>query len=254
MPNTPEYLLNVFYCNIFSYIKFTEEIAFNKADAHGGGLYFGDPGSFTFHCNYRASTSTSDEGYQVEVRATGQDVENFLTWDNGISINFYSTSDFTTKMNPQSLIVGERFNFELDWEETFTTEMPVRFYPEKCTVTDENTNSFDIIKNGCISNLILMERHKPFPFWDYSHRYAIDILQFSYKSFSFIANQGTFNLKLTCDIKFCLESELGLAADGTGGTCGIPETCPSEYSHGIPSNLNINLNTNNGTQSASLNM
>ena len=87
------------------------------------------------------TTTTAEDTYEIVVRATGVELSNFITWNNGIGLNFYSNNTFTTKMNPSSLTVGSFFHFELDWLDTFTSNMPVKFYASKCTVAAKDDSN-----------------------------------------------------------------------------------------------------------------
>lgn len=196
------------------YIKFVEELEFVAAT---GVVFFGEVGKFKYTCNYKATSSTNSMQYEVINRRIGNEAEQFVTWDNGMNINFYTDNTFTTKMSPHSLIVGNRFNFEVDWLETFTSSMPVVFYATDCTVTNAaGDTTFDIIKSGCKSDLVQATRH--------AGPYVSDKLQTSYKSFAFLKSAGSFELKLSCNVAFCL------SADQTAGTCGFDATsCPTTY-------------------------
>ena len=71
-----------------------------------GAVFFGFIGEYTYRCNYKAVTSTSDEIYEVTVRETecssdqdyGPDsgscteAEAFVTWDGGMHLNFFEDS------------------------------------------------------------------------------------------------------------------------------------------------------------------
>lgn len=213
---------------MFRYIKFTEKLVFEPA---AGAVVFGNIGEFTFACNYKTESSTNEMLYEVVVRKFGNLAENYLTWDNGMNINFYDDTTFTNTMNPQSLIVGSMFNFEIDWAETFSTEFPVIFYATDCTVVNaDDTKTYAIIKDACISDLVQAKR---FPSPTTMHTpYNSDKLQFSYKSFAFDQTAGSFNLKMSCKVNFCLTSTLPSSVNGVGGTCGVL-TCPADYSKGI---------------------
>ena len=185
---------------------------------------------FTFKCNYKTETSTNGKTYEVLVRTIGNEVEHFLSWDNAMSLNIYSDETFSTRLSPHSLIVGSRFHIEIKWNEQFTEAMPVRFYIDECTVSSvDGLKSFNVIQEGCTSDLVQVERHLNLPA-DYHSLFAVDNLRFSYKSFSFVRTTGTFKLELTCNLRFCLKAELA-DTNGVGGTCGFDDkNCPSGYS------------------------
>ena len=147
-----------------------------------------------------------------------------------MNLNIFSDETYTTQLSPHSLIVGNRFHIEIEWMEQFTAAMPVRFYIDECTVSSvDGATSFDVMKDGCKSDLVQMERHHDLPA-NYHSLYAVDHLRFSYKSFSFVRTTGTSKLVLTCNLRFCLQSELA-NTDGVGGTCGFDDkNCPSGYS------------------------
>ena len=96
--------------------------------------------------------------------------------------------------------------------------MPVQFYATECTVSDINTPTlqFAVIENGCLSQVVVTER--------LSEIYAGDLLKFSFKSFTFTRGEGSFNLRLSCTIRFCLKDDI------TTGECGYdPTGCTAGY-------------------------
>lgn len=182
-------------------------------------VFFGSIGPYTFKCNYKATTSTEDKEYDVEVRAVGDEVEKFVAWDNAMSINFFSDATFTTEMTPNSLIVGDRFFYQVQWEETFTADMPVVFYAIDCTVNEKSnpSTSYKIIDDGCRSDLTQVTLKS-------TSAYAQNKLQYSYKSFAFSNTVAAVNLQLSCNIGFCLKTDV------TAGSCGFDNICPTYYS------------------------
>ena len=176
-------------------------------------------GKYGFTCNYKATASTEDKEYDVEVRAVGKEVEKFVAWDGGMNINFYSDARYVTKMTPNSLVVGERFFYEVQWAETFTADMPVVFYAIDCTVNEKASPSknYKIIDDGCYSDLTQVNLES-------ASKYVTKNLHHSYKSFSFDNTVGTVNLQLSCNMGFCLKTQV------TAGTCGPDNTCPTGYS------------------------
>ena len=198
------------------YIRFSQELTFAEPSMD---VFFGTTGVFTYKCNYKATTSTDEEEYGVEVRAVGKEVEKFVAWDNGMNINFFSDDTFNTAMTPNSLIVGERFFYEVEWSETFTEDMPVVFYAMDCTVNDKTTpaTNYKIIDDGCMSDLTQVTLES-------SSSYVAKKLHHSYKSFSFSNTAGSVDLQLSCNIGFCLKNDV------TEGSCGFDTTCPTGYS------------------------
>lgn len=150
-----------------------------------------------------------------------------------MKINMYSDETFKAKLSPQSLVVGNRFNVDIEWVEQFSAAMPVRFYIDVCTVSSsDGLKSFDILLDGCISDLVQTKRHLSVPA-NYHSLYAVDHLRFSYKSFSFVRTTGSYNMQLSCNVGFCLKSDLP-NVNGIGGTCGVDTSnCPSDYSRGL---------------------
>ena len=144
--------------------------------------------------------------------------EQFVNWDGGIDLKFYSDEKFDEKISPHSLVVGSTFYYAIEWAHVFTAAMPVQFYATECTVSDPNTPSltFAVIQNGCLSEVVVTDR--------ISGVYAQDILKFSYKSFTFTHGLGSFNLLLSCNIGFCLKDDI------TKGDCGYdPTACKAGY-------------------------
>ena len=121
-------------------------------------------------------------------------------------------------MSPLSLTFGDQFNFEISWLEGFHASFPVVFYIERCTVANvAQSDTFDIVKDGCNSDLVETIRH--------TESYSIDNIQLSFKSFSFISTQGQFDLTLSCSVGFCL------TIDRDSNLCGIDtNSCPTNYS------------------------
>ena len=205
---------------LFSYIQFCQELTFDDPSTL---VFFELIRTYTFKCNYKSTTSTDIKKFGEEVaeetERNRREVEKFVAWDNGMKINFYSDATFTEAITPNSLIVGERFFFEVEWEETLTDDMPVVFYAMDCTVCDRATSStvYKIIDDGCRSDLteVTLESASP---------YVTKKLHHSYKSFSFSNTVGAVDLKLSCNIRFCLKTDV------TSGACGLDNHCPTGYS------------------------
>lgn len=216
---------------IFSYIKFTEELTFSKNKINDD-LFFGSD-IYRFSCNYATKTTTNKEHYKVEVRLRelevegkwedvgralgGKEVEEFVTWDNTMTLSFFDNDQFANKINPESMLVGDMVNLKINWIENFVPQFPVVFYASVCTVeTLDGSKSYDLVNNGCMSNLVSMTQH--------SEKFSSQTLKFSYQSFSFTRTRGAFDLSLFCTLDFCLK-------DGESQECGgAPTACKSGYS------------------------
>ena len=184
--------------------------------------FFGLIGKFEFSCNYKAVSSTNAVTQSVKNRRKGTEIEQYVSWDNTFLVNFYTNEQFTTRMSPLSLIVGKRFYLEVEWTEQFISSFPVDFHLTQCTVVgDDTTMRFDIVKQGCVSDLVQVTGHKG--------PYSLDNIRLSYKSFSFGRRViGAFYMSLTCEIGLCLKT------DKDAKTCGIDaDNCPSGYSQGF---------------------
>ena len=82
----------------------------------------------------------------------------------------------------------------------------------------DETNQFEIIKNGCLSDLVSMRR--------FSEKYSKNSSKLSYNSFSFSPDGSSFDLSLFCEIDFCLlENNEKICAEE------IDENCPDTYSY-----------------------
>ena len=82
-----------------------------------------------------------------------------------MKLNFFTSENFETEINPQTMLIGQPVHFTIDWVESFTPKFPVVFYVSSCIVQQPEggppfyRKSYDIIKNSCNSNLIGMKRH-----------------------------------------------------------------------------------------------
>lgn len=111
-------------------MKFTEAIIFDQNVAETG-LIFGNVETYRFHCNYRAVSSTDSLKYEVTIDGPTHDAEEFVNWDDGMELNFFTDDSFSVPMSPRSLKVGNRFYFSIDWREEFSDEMPVVYHANK---------------------------------------------------------------------------------------------------------------------------
>ena len=144
--------------NSVEYIYFEEVVLFVPLDH--AVVFFGDIGTFTFGCNYEMAASTDERVYEVVNRRVGTTVEQFQKWDNGIGMQFFTGDDFLTTMPYNSLIVGKRFYFQVEWLESFSTEMPVIFYVSECTLDGATAaETFKLITGGCTSDITQTKRH-----------------------------------------------------------------------------------------------
>jgi len=61
-------------------------------------FWFGEIGKFTYMCNYKASSSTSEISYQVAVQSNdATEMEHFRTWDNTINLKFFTDDSQSLK-------------------------------------------------------------------------------------------------------------------------------------------------------------
>jgi len=109
--------------------------------------------------------------------------------------------------------------FKVVWHKSNSTNFDLDFYLTKCRLADDENEAhyYDIIKGGCASDLVLMQRHSD------SYLNGREV-RYSYKSFSFNPEITTYNVQMFCEMNFCLREEV------ENGTCGKVDSCPNGYS------------------------
>ena len=146
-----------------------------------------------------------------------REVEEFVHWDNTMALTFFKTDDYIHQISPSSMLIGETVNFQVSWIENFIPKFPVVFFASTCTVESmDGAKSFDIVKNGCLSNLVTTSF--------VSDKFTSQELQISYQSFAFTQVPGSYDVSLFCTLEFCLKNE------NNENICdGEPEVCPVGY-------------------------
>lgn len=183
---------------------------------NGDGIYFEDQPAveLKYGCYFRDMAKTTTP-FEVEMKGntfrSGTTTETFVEWDSDISLSFFNTSSFTHPIDPVGLTMGTSIYFQLTWADR-TSDFPVRFYADKCTVTDVmHGKSFDIIQNGCGTTLTKTKLVS-------NSYYQPMVLRFSYQSFAFETEPATYQMKISCSLKFCLSKDIEAA------TCGFDQT------------------------------
>ena len=87
--------------------------------------------TFRFYCNYRASSTTDTQNYEVVLDGPHHDAEQFVNWDGGMELDFFTDQSFSESTSPTSMTIGQRIYFSINWKENFSDEMPVVFYASK---------------------------------------------------------------------------------------------------------------------------
>jgi len=200
-----------------SYIKFSQAFGFAKPPENDFRIFFENyfTSRFGFHCYYRASTSTKDSTYSVSTRIYNADIEKFVNWDSTFDLTFYDNS-YKEIFNPASLIIGDVLYVRATWRQDFSQSFPVEFYINSCTISSGEA-SFRVIDSGCVSQLVHGKILS-------NSVYQTKSIDFRYVSFSFVQHQSRYDMRLQCNIKFCLNF------DRSYGNCGMPKTCPTGYS------------------------
>ena len=57
--------------------------------------------------------------------------------------------------------IGSRIAVEVFLDQAFETSFPAQYYVKTCTVYDEAGSEFDVVQNGCSSDLTQTIRHTP---------------------------------------------------------------------------------------------
>ena len=215
---------------VFRYIKFTQSINFGEQNKNFGGInfFFGKYGAYEFNCNYKQSLRTEAVSFQplVEERPINERrLEQFLTWDTTLEIEFFDSS-FENKMDPSTLYLGSIMHFQAIWTTKFTDKFPVEFHLNSCSIRDKTSKlSFDMIKDGCAADIIWTSLLS-------MQAYQRERVSWSYRSFQFDKDEVKADMTLDCEIAFCL------TPDRITGKCKTStETCASGYSKPTPAEI-----------------
>lgn len=199
------------------FIKFTVELEFREFNLP---VFFGQIGHYRYNCFYRATTTTSAQTYNVRMYDFGgvKEINQFVNWDTTVQLQFFDDHSYSEKLNPQALRMGQIVHFGARWLESFQSTFPVVFYLPNCKIYNaERTETFQLIKNGCLSQMVQVKRH--------SKSYVSDMLKMSFKSFSFSRTPNDYSMNMDCEVHFCLK------VDQVADKCGFdPSECAELYS------------------------
>ena len=138
--------------NSESFIKFTVDLDFYEIDLP---IYLGHIGSYRYNCFYRSKTSTSTEGYNVNVERNDKEVNQFSTWDETVELKLYEDSSFGSPINPGTMQAGKPVFLAAHWVVNHQSAFPIVFYFSSCSVKNGDlTDSFELVNSGCTSDLV----------------------------------------------------------------------------------------------------
>lgn len=146
---------------------------------------------------------------QVENISTNVDIQNQDQFVSGtkvesqftFSMEYYSDPTFSAPLDRQlTKFVGEEMYFGI--ETTSDQISGIDYYLSECTVSDD-TNSYDIISNGCIRS----PNYSNVNFYLTPNSLFETNIGVSYRSFQFSADAGDTEMEMTCKVRACLEDE-----------------------------------------------
>merc|ERR1712088_1011812 len=130
---------------------------------------------------------------------TQKKVEAFTSWAGDFLLDFHTSSAFNSVISSQSLTQGDTAYFQVKIDETFGADFPAEFYVKECSVSD-GTTSYSIVKD--------------------------DKVGFSYRTFSLTSIESNQNLKIACDVRFCLSDDIGTSSCDYNP---VSATCDTDY-------------------------
>ena len=159
---------------------------------------------------------------EVNERNGVSEVEEYVTWDNTMVLDFYSDKDLINHVTPDNLSIGSRVNFAVSWKNDFLPDFPVAFTVTDCTIQSlHSKEKFEIVSENCLSDLVSTRR--------LSDRFSPVQVGFSYQSFAFNSNGGEHEMSLQCKVEFCLREKKSFLCDSQSDH-GKNRACPIEYS------------------------
>ena len=160
----------------------------------------------TFTCAFATTATTEEMEYTVSTSRDNFDIEQKVQWD-AFDFSFFKSDAFEDKIGESDEInIGESIFMNLEWENVFGENFPVKYYVNSCTVSSEG-KSYNVIDNGCgdtdVGTTMLSD-----------NAYQTSQVRWSWKSFSFVEEVSAKTHTVSCEVKFCLQKSIDDASCG----------------------------------------
>lgn len=162
-------------------------------------------------CSYANEGSTNEMTYKVSTTLQNNEIDQVTQWGQ-LELKFFADETFDAGIEDVEIDIGQPIYMQVLWDQTFGANFPVEFYIAQCVVSDNDDNEFKIIDEGCGAQLVKTTVLGS----DYSKNY----IRYRYNSFSFKEEQNVSEQMVTCDINFCLKTDID------AGLCGFEECSP----------------------------
>ena len=159
-------------------------------------------GNLRLRCAYQAAISTDIYNFDTTVKRHRHIQQAEGTWDGTFDISFYQDKSYKNLADPDDLYIGQSIYAKVFPKIAFSPSFPVKFYLNQCVIRSlDGRYNFNVIDNGCVSNLVEAELHSNQP-------YQQGDIKFSFVSFAFVQTEATYNLGLKCDIVLCIADDI----------------------------------------------